>query len=800
MSNESESPNGAPAANTVGSYQITPTVDTTASGTTKFADDADGVTSSVLMPSSLIGSLSSIVSVPGAEDIVTFLKKPVRVLSGAFSTTDTGTIASFDPWTTIISDPVMNKKLAGVYLMRADIVLKIVFNATRFQMGRYIMGWVPSGGLPNSNQSYLAMYRAHRANLTSITTLPNVQFDLSTQSHAELRIKFTSAYPMHNVLTESPWSNFSLGFAFVTPYVPLQAGSGNSSAPYTIFANFENIELSMPTINHGYAVADNHGPSPTGVEQLAKNGGPVTSFVAKVSMAAMHLQSVPLLGAAVTQVGWTAGHLARALNVFGFSKPTNVTMPQRFVRNTIPLAANSDTFSTAQPLSLLASNEVIIHSGVGGTDIDEMDIGFIAKQYATCNVVAWTTAMVLGANIITVPIAPSSFKYPYGKGYVFTPLALAAMTCRYWRGSIKFRIRIVKTDFHSGRLIVGFIPKYRGQSTTPMTDSEATYLYREIIDVREVNEAEFCIPYVSPELYSEETAVLGNFTISILDPLVCPNTVTGTAYIAVEVAGGDDIEFAYPVVPEMSAYVPAEVQSGYSSVPCYELGPKENYLTTTPSSVAIGELFRSFRQIGKRFNYALNFATPTAYNDAFFYYAFLNTATTQITNNSNPLLKDSSSSGDFISLLGSMYLFSSGGLRVMILPRDTNAAAGHIFVSMDQVPSDTPISTCKYSSTWPVWGAGRVISNTVIDPIIDVQVPSYTRTIARINAAQLVNSADSRLAPSAAVGSNTTFVGIDSKLSSYNTPRLYDAVRCMGDDFSMSGWYGVVPLVNRTDT
>lgn len=799
MSNYSDqsAPNAEPQSTDSGPNVISPTITSGTSGTTKFADDADGVVSRPDNPSNLLGSIRSIVQVEGAEDIIQFLQKPTRITTAAMSTTDTGAIQTLDIWQLLISDIVKTRKLAGVMMMRADLRVRLNVNATRFQMGRYILAHVPSGGLPTSNLSYLAMSRAHRANLTTQTTLPHVEIDLSTQSHVELVVPFRSAYPMHTVYTAEPWSDMGIGVFYLYPYVPLFAGSGNGTCPFTIWANFENVELSMPAINHGYAVAENQGGSPTDVEQLSKNGGPVTSFVAKVSMASRHLTSVPLLGPIMQQVAWTAGHVAKSVNVFGFSKPLNVSMPTQMYRNVIPLAANSDTFSTAQPLSLLASNETVLNSGVQGTNEDEMDVTLIAKRYANIWVIPWTTAMTADTTLVSIPIQISAYTQAFGLGVTYVPLSMMALFFRYWRGSVKFRIKIVKTDFHSGRLIIGYSPRYRGTNTTGMMDTESSYLYRQVVDVREVNEMEFCIPYISPDLYSDVSCQLGNFTITVQDGLLAPNTVSGTVYLCIEVAGGDDIEFAYPVSPSMNAYVPAVVQSGYTSVPCFELGPKSSVLTTDPSSVAIGELVRSLRQLAKRYTFSPNAATPTAANDVFFYYPFLNVANTQTGTNTSAILKDATSTGDLLSLLSPMYLFSSGGLRTFILPVDTNAAVTHYFVGMDQVPLDAPTTVAKYSATWNSWESIRTAVNPALNSIIDVQVPSYTRTIARINAAQLVNSADSRLAPSSSVGSNVTYVSVDSRLSSYNSPRKFYAMRALADDGTLSGWYGTVPLIAR---
>lgn len=774
-------------------------------GTTNFADDTLGQEVLVLSPTDLTKGLRSINSVSGASSIIDFLQKPGKISTGAFATTDSGTLVSFDPWTLTAGDTFKLQKLSGVYLVRADIRVRLTVNATRFQQGRYILYWVPSGGVSSSNASYLALARGHRSNLTTITTTPHVEIDLAKQTHVEIVIPFTSAYPNFDVSSSSPYTHFSLGLMHLTPYSPLQAGSGSNSCSYTIWTNFENIELSMPAVpQSGYIdteVQAGRGKSVSAMEQLANGTGPISSNLAKVSMASDILGTIPILGPAMSTVSWVSKHIARSAEIFGFSKPIILSAPAKVLRSSLPYIANADGSSTSQPLALISQNEVVIDSGLQRTNIDEMDFGFIARQYAYHHMFTWSTSTPTDTNLDSVAIQPSQYTTTYGKGTCFVPLALVQLHFRYWRGSIKFRFKMIKTEFHSGRIAVAFLPAYNATaSSTVVTTGASQYLYRQIVDIRETSEFEVCVPFVFPDIYADINSVLGSLNVSVLDALTCPNTVTQSINFMVEICAGDDMEFAFPTSPEYYAYLPAVVQSGYTVTPCFTFGSSSDSGDLSASSICIGERVHSLRQILKKIQFSSYYTTPSAYNDLYKVYPFLQVAATQITSNTTALLKDATFPGDPISLWSTMYLFSSGGMRFFAFPQDGNANTGSYFVSMDQIPGDTPTTPCSYSGAWSVWGSIRAVVNPVIEPFIDVTVPSYTRTIARVNSQHFVNSLDSRFAPSSSNGTNTTFVGVHSVLGSYANPRVFTGMRSFSDDTSFSGWYGIVPIVPRTAT
>ena len=63
----------------------------------------------------------------------------------------------------------------------------------------------------------------------------------------------------------------------------------------------------------------------------------------------------------------------------------------------------------------------------------------------------------------------------------------------FWRGSINLHLKIIKTDYHSGRLLVTITPDDAGLAPN---NSQSTYSLRQVIDIRQNTEHVINLPYL----------------------------------------------------------------------------------------------------------------------------------------------------------------------------------------------------------------------------------------------------------------------------------------------------------------
>jgi hypothetical protein len=814
MSAQNPQPIGVEGA-TGALYVATPTPAVETGGTTRFTADTVGNVAVRANIDDIDPSLYTSLDQSGAKDILDFLAKPTLLRSGNFTTTDVGNFAIFDLPTALLANTRIAQKLSGVGLMRADIVLTLQVNAVRFQQGRYILAWCPSGGVDNNSSAYDAFYRAHAVSTMNVTQLPHVELDIATQTTAELRIPYTSAFPLWKLSTATGVVNNGIGFAFLRPYFPLVAGSGDSVCSYMLFARFENVYLTgnvLPQMGKrvkGLTVARK--------EQQAAGEGPVSSVLGAISKGTSVLGVLPMIGPTLSGVSWATGILANAAAAFGFSKPTMLAPPNRVASYGFPYSGTADGFTTAIPLGLKSDHEVVVHSGVSRTTVDEMSIDFIKQQYAYYETIEWATSANPGGVLASLRHQPSPYVEAISaNGVLRTPVAFVSSNFRLWRGGMKFRFKIVKTEFHSGRLIFAYMPLTLGTiPAAPPGIDTSTYLMREIVDIRDTSEVEFCIPYVITDLYlstaTGDANAAGLFHIIVGDALVAPTSVSSSVQILVEVAGAPDLEFALPANTSRSAFIPFATQcgdrlkledvelestpetnvfqAGYLKHDCVELGTSSEDLQA--SAVAIGEKVESFRQLVKRvqtlYPSSGSYAQGAAGNN-FIYFPY----------SLNPILETVSSGGalvsnvynpDLITNLSMMYVFINGGMR-LFLPQTSTANLTE--VSVDRDTNALVGSESFYTATTPVNQVSKQIFFLTRDDPVHVSIPPYNRTIARPTAAQIISTYALYSLPTAAQGRNITAVTVKPILPSNSTMDIRPYRYC-ADDYSMGFWIGTVP-------
>lgn len=139
------------------------------------------------------------------------------------------------------------------------------------------------------------------------------------------------------------------------------------------------------------------------------------------------------------------------------------------------------------------------------------------------------------------------------------PMCYMSRFFRYWRGDIKVTLKAVKTSFHSGRILLVWIPQ-DGNGITPTTVLPAdklAYLHRTIIDLRNESEWTFTLPYCSTSTWKNVYPTSSNgldssglFQIYLLNTLTAPDSCASNINFLVEWSAGENFEFAVPDGPD----------------------------------------------------------------------------------------------------------------------------------------------------------------------------------------------------------------------------------------------------------
>lgn len=177
------------------------------------------------------------------------------------------------------------------------------------------------------------------------------------------------------------------------------------------------------------------------------------------------------------------------------------------------------------------------------------------------------TGTVLWDNYVT-PFKVKKYSDTITDRYRCTHMGYVANSFGYWRGSIVYTFKFVKTQYHSGRLRIGFIPFYFNKDIS-VGEPDMSKVQQIIVDLRTSTEVSFTVPYIStrPWMYCVRpesewlgknnefmyNAVTGIVRVEILNQLVAANNVYSGVDVIVEVHGGPDLTFAAPNAP---SYVP----------------------------------------------------------------------------------------------------------------------------------------------------------------------------------------------------------------------------------------------------
>jgi hypothetical protein len=565
--------------------------------------------------------------------IVAFLAKPFIMEQGYFKTTDVATTYNMYPTAMALRyNPAYREKIMAALSVKYTTVLTLQVNGNRFQQGLYKICFLPTGGMPVGmidDEQRINWITSHRANRSQISQLLAADVNISSDTSAQLRIPFMSAFNATS-FTPNPVTPIigDPGVFFIYPYQPLKAATGNTAASYTLWIHYEDVKIfgnTAPLVGELPIVAEAQSGYRRklvrkNVDIIAdeqKATGPISGGLRVISEASEVLMGIPLLSSYAATLSWATNAMSKAASAFGWSKPVQLDSIERRKVMYFNYLPNSDQKDDSTPMGLVSTNHIDVAPGFAGTDDDELSIDYLKGIYGLFNIVNWTTADPTAMELFKFDLSPGNFVYK-GPGVVpgtvnYTPVAYVGSMFEQYTGGFDIRIKIVKTEFHSGRLMFVFNPYESSLSTEAYTFAETPYLTKTIMDIRETNEFTMRIPYVSilpwrntrmdDQSYANK---YGSVRIYVLDTLTAPDTVTNNIDLMMEVCGAPDLRFSVPCnLPNYPVNV-AEMQMStgpdkLTSISSDFVGGNSNIdVTYQKEESCIGEVVTSLRQLLKR--------------------------------------------------------------------------------------------------------------------------------------------------------------------------------------------------------
>lgn len=600
------------------------------------------------------------------HDIHAILRRPVKVKEGEFND-------AFDSLSLKFPDVIFQnsanvvKKLDYFTFFRANVKIRLIFNATPFMSGKYWLFFAPFDDVSNR--------AAQLNNLPNCTGYPGVEIDIASNAPVEIKMPYCSPLSHFNLLD----SHSNMGEMYIVPINRIRSGTTPlaSGATFNIFAWFEDIELAMPTSKAATvppvppveeevwtaqvgSIADEEvwTAQIRSEEHAATSGPPISGIANAVASAASVLGSVPVLGSWMRPVEWVSRAIGGAASAVGWNKPTNLDKNCPYINVPAKGFTNADGIDLSSKLGAMPDNGLTYDGGIFSTEVDEMDLTYVSsKSCLFRSEIPWTIGNSVGTVLHYNAVAPGLVqKYadtPTEDALSPTTLAYVASMFQQWRGTIKFRLAAAKTAFHSGRVRITYHPGVYGSDALSGTTDENAYNW--ILDLSVSSELEFEVPYVSnvpwKEVYlgqfqdltwDSEKYSTGTITITILNQLRrASNSVSSNVPLNMWISGGEDIAYAMPdfarfavaqPVPELGEVVrdsesewKAQVfnltstaiehneQVQDTSTSMFPMGMMDH---TMAEQLCIGEKITSLRQLIKRFGIT-SIGKPFPYVDNF---------------------------------------------------------------------------------------------------------------------------------------------------------------------------------------
>jgi len=583
---------------------------------TKFVDDVSPVVSQKETAS------AGILQDPARElrdhTIVDVLQRPVLVSQGSLTSSDLGPVFSLSfPEALITLGSNKLQKLNYFTYLRANVKVRLVVNAQPFQAGRYYLCFAP---FETYSDRMMTGYCAN------VTGYPGVEVDLSAHQAVELKIPYCSPLSHYNLVQGTS----TMGELYLRPLSPLASGASSTDCGYSLYAWFEDIELSLPT---GVPVKE-PPVAQVGVDfqRMKKKFMGMSTGKSDSKESGFISSSLKSFSRAQTYrpVKWLAGAAAGVAESEGFSKPSQVEAPDAIANIPAKGFTHADGLDHSTKLATTANNSLPVPKTLFSSDIDEMDINYVAGKMTLLfpsrplgvvsndggNII-WDVAHPANHLLKRFPVTPT-YMGQMSPSNSFSPTlcAYVASLFEYWAGSMDYRFSVVKTAFHSGRLRIAYYP---GVALTDLTAPVRENAYNVVLDLSESSETSMHIEYNNNKLWARTAPDLntgtswrpndhsmGYIEITVLNPLRAVNSsVSDKVEIMVGMAAGPDMRFARPT-PDSICPV-AQVHGETQEVQQVEEGKMAPPLFQTSwkagmgEELSMGEEIRSLRQLTRRF-------------------------------------------------------------------------------------------------------------------------------------------------------------------------------------------------------
>lgn len=482
-------------------------------------------------------------------DLSSYLSRPAKIFTFTWGVGGTaGLLTSISPWSLFFNVVPIKNKLQNFRYIRCNLHVKFVINASQFYYGSLGAFYQPLVTDLGDKSGAAVAYTPGRQVVVSQRN--HVWLNPQSVTSAEIVLPFLHYRNFLDLNANS--ASINMGELGIWEYAKLQSANGVTTGGVTVnaYAWATDVELS--------------GASSAAILQGKQyTAGPVSGPASTVQKVAGRLKDIPVIGPFATATEVVAGAVGDVARFFGY---TNVPITDD-VKPIKSLAFHTLASSTiSEPinkLSLQPDAETSVGMHHGDNMLDPLVIkDFIARESFLCGT-AWSTTDSEGRVLFTSAVTPELFEFGGNAPQVATfptPLSFASSFFQYWNGDIIFKFRIIKSQYHRGRLNICWDVGINAAPLMPSVGDPS--VFNVVVDLDEEDEVEVRVPYTQAVPFlnlvknnnspwsngpSPGFNYPGNGTIQVkvLNTLTAPVSTSGIV-IQVFVRGAENLHFASP--------------------------------------------------------------------------------------------------------------------------------------------------------------------------------------------------------------------------------------------------------------
>jgi hypothetical protein len=635
--------------------------------TLTFIDETPGYTSG--MKSALDETFSINDNIDAT--LANFLSRPLLIEQFIWPIQEGLFIKTINPWVDFLTHPTVVDKLKYFKLFRGNLRVKFVINGNAFLFGQMIVTYQPMKHEDAIQYNTAMNLQPTRLDWIIKSQRPHLYLNPTDSQGGEMVLPFVWR---ENYLDLTVKSLSMLGILECYALNPLRHATESTgeldTADVTVFAWVENVELACPT-----------GMLPDTFDSQADEYGvgPVSGVATAVAKATGALVNTPIIGPYARASSMAAGVVSVVAKAFGFSRPAIIENISPYKPVYVGNMANTDAGDSCFKLTLNSKQEVTVDPRVVGLDsTDEMTISGIAAHESYMETVSWNSLRRPNKSLFIAAVNPQMWAKGDGwptpdKGtpLLYTACGIASMPFQYWRGTMRYRVQIIASAFHKGRLRIIWDPASLWTEAQLDPEDDPFYtnyniVYSAIIDLAETRDFTVDIgwgqttPYMlvdplrdtkrwhgNPFYMDEENRARSNgqFGIFVLNPLISPSPNASDKSVEINIfVSCPDLECVEPTdncvnftpiptrpyyldsssreskIPASQAGVMTDSTPGYGAphgaavTTSIVLGSPPNTRSDKTSLVFFGDPILSIRQLMKRysFSYLISTNTPVA--------------------------------------------------------------------------------------------------------------------------------------------------------------------------------------------